>query len=193
MRKTTLAALSLTLASLVHTAPKTHAKVSSTEVSKVGYTNVEYFIHLLPEFKKVEAELQTFEKQVKRQVDTKLQELQKKLQDFQKSSEKLSQAVKSQRQAELQKLYEDIEQFKHDVQKKLTQKQTDLIEPLYNKVQKTIEQVATKHGYTCVINTHAGGMPIVLYTAPQHDISDLVLKQLGVDPKKLNPTQKKVK
>lgn len=51
---------------------------------KIGYTNVEYILSLLPEAKRIESELKTFEKQLKNQLEAKMANFQEKLEAFQK-------------------------------------------------------------------------------------------------------------
>jgi outer membrane protein len=81
-------------------------------------------------------------------------------------------------------LQEGFQKFQQDAQSSLQKKQADLMEPVYKKVGKTIEEVAKENAYTFIINPQiVGGGDILLYSDENYNISDLVLKKLGVTPK----------
>ena len=50
---------------------------------KIGYTNVDYVLNLLPEAKEIEAELSAYGKQLESQLQSKMAEFQEKLNDYQ--------------------------------------------------------------------------------------------------------------
>ena len=56
------------------------------------------------------------------------------------------------------------------------------MEPVYAKVGKAIEEVAKENAFTFVLNQQIGGLDVILYGDPSADISDLVLKKMGVTP-----------
>jgi outer membrane protein len=54
---------------------------------------------------------------------------------------------------------------------------------LYEKIQTAIDEVAKANGYTHIFNSQLDvGVSILLYAREEDDISDLVLKQLGITP-----------
>lgn len=151
---------------------------------KIGYTNIEYVLSFLPETKKIESEYISFEKQLKNQLDAKIEEFQQKAQTFQQGYEAMAEAVRKQKQIELQQLQKSLEQFQLESQEKLASKHTSLLKPVYEKIQSTIEQVAKEQGYTHIFNVTTGGIPVLLYASEEHNISDQVLKKLGASPDK---------
>ncbi|MEQ8424237.1 MAG: OmpH family outer membrane protein, partial [Cyclobacteriaceae bacterium] len=63
-------------------------------------------------------------------------------------------------------------------------KQDQLMSPVFNKVGKAIEDVAKEQGYSFIINPQLiGGGDILLYSDEKYDISDNVLKKMGITPK----------
>ena len=151
---------------------------------KIGYTNVEYILSLLPERKKIESEYTSFEKQLSNQMQAKMREFQKKAGDFQQGNETMPEAVRNKKQLELQQLQNSLEQLRIESQEKLAKKQTSLFKPLYEKIKSKIKEVAKEKGYTHVFNASPGGMPVLIYASEEHDISKLVLKKLGISPTK---------
>ena len=84
----------------------------------------------------------------------------------------------------LTQLQENIQKFQQDAQASIQNKQDQLMSPVFAKVGKAIEDVAKEQGYSFIINPQLiGGGDILLYSDEKYDISDLVLKKMGVTPK----------
>lgn len=169
------------------------AFAQTTTAPKIGYTNLDYLLSLMPEVKQVESELQAYEKQLSTQLESKYQEYQKKMEEYQKgaSSGLMSELVKQDKEKELVNLQSSIKEFEEKAQQDLQKKQVSLLEPVYDKIQKSIDKVAAANGFTYVLNTHAdmGGSAIILYARyKEEDISSLVLKDLGVTTPAPAPT-----
>lgn len=149
---------------------------------KIGYTNVDYILSLLPESKQIEADLKAHEKQLTSQLQSKVQEFQTKMEAFQKGAATMTDIVRADKQEELQNMQASIEKFQREADSSLQKKQGELLEPVYTKIQGAIDKVATENGYTYVFSSDAAGMPILLHASEDHNISDKVLTSLGVTP-----------
>lgn len=149
---------------------------------KIGYTNVDYILNLLPETKQIEADLKAYEKQLTSQLQAKVEEFQKKMQAFEQGAATMTDVVRADKQEELQSMQSSIQKFQREADSSLQKKQAELLEPAYNKIQKAIDEVAKENGYTHVFSSDASGFPILLYAQDEDNISDLVLKSLGVTP-----------
>ena len=150
---------------------------------KVGYADVDYIFGQLPEAKQIDTELKSTQTQLKNQIDAKSQEFQKKLADYQANLNTMLDAVRSNTERELTQLQENLQKLQQDAQTTVQNKQTQLMDPVYKKVGKAIKEVAEENGYTFVLNQQIGGLDVILYGDDKMDISDLVLKKLGVTPK----------
>ena len=156
---------------------------------KIGYTNEEYILSFLPELKTIESEYTSFEKQLQKQLETKLDEFQQKVQNFQQGYETMAEAVKEQKQAELEQLQKSLQRLQLESQEKLSTKRANLLKPIYEKITKAIAQVAKENNYTHIFNDKAGSIPLLLYVDEKHEadnISERVLEKLGLNPKKEN-------
>ena len=56
------------------------------------------------------------------------------------------------------------------------------MEPVFKKVGQAIEDVAKENGYTFILTQQIGGLDVILYADEKNDVSNLVLKKLGVTP-----------
>jgi outer membrane protein len=164
-----------------------HAQTATTATTKVGYADVDYIFSQMPESKQIDADLKSLQSQLKNQIDTKYQDFQKKLADYQANLNTMIDAVRANTERELQQMQQNIEKLQQDAQTTVQTKNTQLMEPVFKKVGKAIEDVAKENGYTFVLSQQIGGLDVILYGDEKMDISDLVLKKLGVTPKPPTP------
>lgn len=157
--------------------------------TKIGSADVDYIFSQMPEFKQIEADLKTTENMLRNQIQTKAQEFDKKLADYNANLNTMLDAVRANTERELRQLQENLQKLQQDAQTTIQSKQNQLMEPVYKKVGKAIEDVAKENGYTFVLNQQIGGLDVILYGDPNSDISDLVLKKMGITPKPAAPAQ----
>jgi outer membrane protein len=147
---------------------------------KFGYTNVEYILMQLPESKQIESELKTHSAQLENQLKNKYAEYDTKVQAYEKGAATMDKVVREDKEKELMNLNNSIQEFQRNAQASLQQKERNLVDPVINKIDKAIKDVAKENGFTYVISNQA------LLAGPEDgDISPLVLKKLGVDPNKV--------
>jgi outer membrane protein len=151
---------------------------------KLGYANTEYILGQLPDAKKVETELQAHYGQLEAQLKSKAAEYEKKMKEYQENAGKWVDAVRADKETELQTLQAAFQKFQQDAEASYQKKHQDLMAPLYDKVGKAIAEVSKENGYSFVITLTApgNGGNVLLYKDPQFDVSNLVLKKLGVTP-----------
>lgn len=151
--------------------------------AKIGYADVDYIFSQMPESKSIDAELKSTQTQLKNQIDAKYQEFQKKVQDYQANLNTMLEAVRQNTERELQQMQQNLEKLQADAQTTIETKRGQLMDPVYKKVGKGIEDVAKENGFTFILNQQIGGLDVILYGDEKMDVSDLVLKKLGVTPK----------
>jgi outer membrane protein len=150
---------------------------------KIGYTDPNYIMELMPETKQIQAELAAYEKQLQGQLQSKYAEYQTKLDAYQTGAGTMSPLVKQDKEKELMGLQASIKEFEEKAQEDLQRKQLSLVDPVLTKIQKAIDAVAEEHGYTYIFSSSGGSQGIILYSKNKNEnISDLVLKKLGVTP-----------
>lgn len=153
-----------------------------TASTKIGFADVDYIFSQMPESKQIETELKSTQNQLKNQIDAKTQEFQKKLADYQANINTMLDAVRQNTERELQQLQENLQRLQQDAQATINNKQAQLMEPVFKKVGQAIEDVAKENGYTFILTQQIGGLDVILYADEKNDVSNLVLKKLGVTP-----------
>ena len=172
----TLAAALLTAGTLAATSAQAQAPL------KIGYTDVQYVLAQMPESKQIESELKTYNGQLEAQLKSKTGELETKYKSYTAGEATMTDVVKADKQKELQGMQQSIQEFQRSAEQSLQQKQQALLKPALDKLQKTIDVVANENGFTYVFNSDGGGSPLLLHAPKEGDISDLVLKKMGITP-----------
>ncbi len=155
---------------------------------KIGYINVEQVLFLMPEYKEVESQLFTFEQKLSEQLKIKQQYLQTKLEEYQqlRSEGKLSVEQDQQMQQELLKLQKEIQDFAQQAEMRLLEKRQELMQPLIDKLQKAIDELAEELGYDYILNTSISGTSVVIRGPEEHNLTIPLLKKLNIEiPKEL--------
>lgn len=170
-----LAAAALTLTTATVSMAQTAAPL------KIGYTSVQYVLSQMPESKQIESQLKDYSTQLKSQLDTKSNEFRTKVEAYQKGGATMTDVVKADKEKELQNLQQSIQEFQQNAEVSLQQKQQTLLKPALDKLQKNIDAVADENGYTYILNSD-GDSPLLLHGPKDGDVSDLILKKMGITP-----------
>ncbi|ADB40417.1 OmpH family outer membrane protein [Spirosoma linguale] len=164
----------------------TPATTASAGPLKLGYTNIDYILSQTPEAKDIQNQL-TIQRT---QADNELKRMQKELEDkygaYEKGAAQMSDVIRKDRETELQGLQARIQEFGRTAEQSLQTKYQQLVNPVVQKIQKGIDAVAKENGYQYVFNLDAGAntIPILLVAPEENNITELVLKKLGIDPAK---------
>ncbi len=172
----TLAAALLTAGTLAATSAQAQAPL------KIGYTDVQYVLAQMPESKQIESDLKAYNGQLESQLRSKSGELEAKYKAYQQGEATMTDIVKADKQKEMQNMQQSIQEFQRSAEQSLQQKQQTLLKPALDKLQKNIDLVADENGFTYVFNSDGGGSPLLLHAPKEGDISDLVLKKMGITP-----------
>jgi outer membrane protein len=156
----------------------------TTVTQKIGYADTDYIFTQLPEYKQVDVDMKAHGTQLQSQLEAKSKELETKYKAYQNMPATTPDAIRADKERELQQLQEGIQKFQQDAQASFQNKQAKLMEPLFAKVADAIAAVAKAEGYTFIISPGlpGGSGDILLYSDDKYDISDLVLKKLGITP-----------
>ena len=170
-----LAAALLTAGTLATSAAQAQAPL------KIAYTSVQYVLSQMPESKQIESELKTYSGQLEAQLKSKTTDFEAKVKRYQDGSGTMTDIVKADTEKDLSTQQRSIQEFRGNAEQSLQQKQQTLLKPALEKLQKTIDAVADENGFTYVLNSD-GDSPLLLHGPKDGDISDLILKKMGITP-----------
>ncbi|WP_194976949.1 OmpH family outer membrane protein [Aquiflexum lacus] len=161
--------------------------VAQAQELKIGYTNVELLMDLMPEMEQIAADIQDYQSQLQTNIQTKAQDFQRKVQAYQQAAQTMTEDARAAKEAELQKLQQDLQKYEQDAQTSYQRKLGELLEPVQQRVFNAINAVAAENNYTHVFSESAGNSPILLYTKDDDKFTELVLTKLGIEIPAQNP------
>jgi outer membrane protein len=144
---------------------------------KFGHINSADLLAMLPEVKKADSTLQTYQKSLEDQNQVMLVDYQKKIQEYQALPPTTTDVIKDVKQQEIKDLENRIQQFQSTAQDKLQNKKEEVYSPILKKTEDAIKEVAKTSGYAYVFDTSAGA---VVYAQESDNIMELVKKKLGL-------------
>jgi outer membrane protein len=156
---------------------------------KIGYTDVNFLLSQLPEYKQIESDLKAYEAQLQNQLKSKYKDAQDKYDALQKGGATMTEVVRQDKIKELENLQTSIQEFEKNASASFEQKRNTMIQPQFERIQKAIDDVAAENNFNFVFSANVEGLPIILSNPGEKDnISDLVLKKLGVTAVQNNTT-----
>ena len=156
----------------------TCASTLNAQVLKVGHVNLGELLQSMPELKKSDSALQSYQKAFEDQYNSMTEEYQKKLKAYQEGSATWTEPVKEVKANEITDLQKRIQEFQQTYQEKMTGKKQEIIAPILKKAQDAIQAVAKENGYTYILDASQGCA--LLYSVETSDIMPLVKKKLGL-------------
>lgn len=153
--------------------------VGSISAQKIGYFNSLQLMSEMPRVKQVEQDLQTYQKQLSKQIETKIQALNTKKQQGQAAYEagSLSPVQQENLLKEISADEQAIMQLEKDLQNKLLQRQAEKYQPIEELINSKIKEVAKENGFTFILDSAKG---IILYADDNLDVTSLLKAKMGM-------------
>lgn len=155
------------------------ATPSEVKSQKFGYLNSQALLAELPEVKQADANLQALQTQLEKKGQQMVAELEGKYKDLQKreQSGEISPKALEDESKKLKEQEAELQKYEQDVQKQLTSKRQEMLQPLIDRVNNAIKQVAQEGQYTYIFDSSAG---MLLYAQDTMDVTAPVKAKLGI-------------
>jgi outer membrane protein len=172
LMKKTLAVLALLL---------TFSVVSVAQ--KFGYVDSKYILSHVPEYQEAQKQINSLSNQWQKEIEAKYETIEKLEKAFQAEKILLTEDMRKKREEEIEekrKEAKELQKTKFGVDGELFQKREELIKPIQDAIYNAIQEVASQSALMVVFDkaNHSN----ILYSNPKHDISDKVLKKMGLKP-----------
>ena len=125
---------------------------------KFGHINSDELIQALPEFDSATKKLEKFRQELVNQIELMTVELNNKNDAYTKESKNLTDIVKQTKEQELIDLNRRIQDFQQKASEDLQNKQVELFQPIYQKVDKAIKDVGKENGFLYVFDIAKGSL-----------------------------------
>jgi outer membrane protein len=134
------------------------AAAGNSQNLKFGHINSDELIQSMPEFDSATAKLEKFRKELVNALELMTVELNNKNDTYSKESKNLTDIVKQTKEQELIDLNRRIQEFQQNAQEQLQNKQVELFQPIYTKVDKAIKEVGKENGFLYVFDVAKGSL-----------------------------------
>jgi len=150
---------------------------TGAQAQKFGYVNSAAILSQLPDVKQAEATLEALQKQLQKKGQGMVEVLEKEYTEVQQKVERGELSPKQQEEAAaaLKTKEQEIGAFEQDMAKQLQDKRTSLLQPIYDKVNTAIADVAKENGFQLIFD-----QGVLLYAEATQDVSAMVKTKLGI-------------
>jgi outer membrane protein len=167
---------------------------SSSFAQKFGYVDTEFITSKMPEYAKVQQQIDQNTKTWLAEVEKKKQELEKLEKEFKLEELLLTEDLKQQRLSAIQAKSKEAKAFENQVfgaEGELFKLKQTAYKSILDQISKAIEKVVRAKRLDFIFDKANDGL-VLLYTNPVHDYSDYVLEELGLelDPNLVEKTKK---
>lgn len=157
--------------------------VSATNIQaqKTAVVDAEGILQQMPAYEQAQNQLNSVVENWNREVQQRYQNIDDAYRAFQAEKVLLSESERIQREEEIVQMERDTRDFqksKFGADGELQSKREELVRPIQDEVYAAIEQVAAKQKIDIILDRSGGST--ILFVTPQYDITEDVLRQLGL-------------
>lgn len=155
--------------------------LSSTAIAqqKIGHIDADALVGMMPEAKAAEAQLKQYSEQLQKDLTDMETELETKINAFRNNEQMMTTVTREAKAQELQQLQARIQEFSQRAQQDLQNKQVELLQPIFEKASKAIEDVAREKGFAYILDS-SQSKAVVVFAEGGEDIMPLVKAKLGI-------------
>jgi len=154
--------------------------------SKVGTINTDIILSQMPELEGVEKEMKKYGTELDQKLRDKYTNYQKLVSEFSEEEKEMNDVIKKFKQNELADLEQDIQNMQQNSQQQMRTKQEELLKPLYTKIGNALEVIVEDENFTQIFNEGNN----LVYISPEYDVTEKVMKLLGLDTAAIQPQEK---
>lgn len=145
---------------------------------KFGHIDIQALVQLMPERATAESDFNKFQSELEDVLGEMQQNYQSKLKELEALGEDASEVKRNAKLTELQDISQRIQNYQVTANQQLQQKQVEVLQPVFDKAEKAIEEVAKEQGLLYVFDT---GPRVLLYKSNQSiDLLPLVKQKMGL-------------
>ena len=158
------------------------ATAFSADAQKFGYLNSAEILSGMSEVKQADSSMEALQKQLQKKGQQMVQAYQTKLQELQKKEQagELSPKQIEDEATKLRAEEEKIGKFQQDMEKQILEKRNTLLQPIFDRVNSAIKDVAKENGYSYIFDRNAAQGSTILYADETQDVTALVKTKLGL-------------
>ena len=126
------------------------ASAFAQKTVKLGHINSSDLMQIMPGKDSAQAAFEAAVKILDGELKAMQDELEKKLKDYQERKSQMTELIRSTKEQELNDLNQRIQIYQQNAQKKLQEKEAELLQPIIDRAKQAISDVAKENGYTYI-------------------------------------------
>lgn len=146
---------------------------------KYGHLNFGNLLSAMPETKAADNQLEAFQRQLITKGEKMAQDFQQKVMKFYEDAQTMAPVKAREMEEALQKEQQSILAYEQEVIQKVEAKRAELLNPIIEKAEKAISDVAKEQGYVMIFDTSV--FNAVLFATEAEDVMVFVAAKLGLD------------
>ncbi|MFV0267114.1 MAG: OmpH family outer membrane protein [Draconibacterium sp.] len=158
----------------------TAATAANAQTLKFGHIDLQGLIQVMPERTTAEEEFNKFQGELEEILGDMQTQYQTKLGEFEQLGADASEIKRNAKVTEIQEIQQRIQNYQVTAQQQLQQKQGELLQPVFDKAEKAIEEVAKEKGLIYVFDAGAANRTILYKSNQSLDLLPLVKAKLGI-------------
>ena len=145
-----------------------------------GYLSYSNTLNAMPDYAIAQQQIDTLQQQYAQEMKRVEDEFNQKYEEFIEQQSDLATPIRMKRQAELQELMEKNIAFRDEAKRLLDEAKAQLMQPLYQKLDKALQTLGQERGYAFILNTDGHALP---YINPElgEDVTAAVLEALNIE------------
>lgn len=150
---------------------------------KFGYIDTDYILRHMPDYAEAQEELNRLSGRWQIEIEEKYENIRLLEQAYQAEKILLTTDMRQRREEEIKNKRQEAQQLqrqKFGIEGELFQRREELIKPVQDALYEAIEALCTQRGYMVIFDK--SNQSNMLYTNPKYDLSDDVVKKLGLKP-----------
>ncbi len=152
--------------------------VLSAQDMKFGHINSSHLLRIMPEREEAQRKLEREARSLGEELEKLQVEYNRMLQNYIEAQDTLTNVVRQLRERELRDYQTRIQEFQAGAQEDLQMREMELIQPIFEKIEKAIAEVARDRGYIYVFDIDANA--ILYFSDDSEDILPYVREKLGL-------------
>ena len=157
----------------------TAAKNMNAQNLKFGHINLDDVLETLPEFDSARVKLEKLRSDLSNFLETMSAEFNDKYYIYMKDNKILSDVVKQVKEQELSDMNRRIQEFRNNAEYQLQEKQAELFNPVYLKLDKAIKDTGRENDFIYIFDASLSNL-LYLDKVKSSDVTPLVKLKLGI-------------
>jgi outer membrane protein len=154
------------------------------EAQRWRFVDSQYILNNMKAYNEAQKEIEEVSKKWEQEIKQRREQIRKKFQAYQSKRPLLSEKERKKMEDEIEQMEKDLAEYRSEhfgYEGKLFKLREEKMRPIHEKMLNAVKSVAKSNRVDMVVDKASQGA-MLLYSKSAYDISDKVLKELGIDP-----------